>query len=67
MAKEAERLLDGTGWLPEPLRLARAPRTEATRRPANGDAEALPDFLADDDDDARRGGEDEQPHVIAAE
>ncbi len=22
MAKEAERLLDGTGWLPEPLRLA---------------------------------------------
>ena len=24
MAKEAERLLDGTGWLPEPLRLAEA-------------------------------------------
>ena len=23
MAKEAERLLDGTGWLPEPLRLSR--------------------------------------------
>ncbi len=22
MAQEAERLLDGTGWLPEPLRLA---------------------------------------------
>ena len=22
MAKEAERLLDGTGWLPEPLRRA---------------------------------------------
>lgn len=22
MAKEAERLLDGTGWLPEPLRTA---------------------------------------------
>ena len=29
MAKEAERLLDGTGWLPEPLRTAEA----AVRRP----------------------------------
>jgi ParB family chromosome partitioning protein len=43
MAKEAERLLEGTGWLPEPLRLD---------APAIGDEsetdEALPDFLADD-------------------
>jgi ParB family chromosome partitioning protein len=38
MAKEAERLLEGTGWLPEPLRgSAPAPAEEA-----------LPDFLADD-------------------
>lgn len=36
MAKEAARLLEDTGWLPEPLRL--------------GEAEtALPDFLADED------------------
>ncbi len=40
MAKEAERLLDGTGWLPEPLRLI-DPVTEAS------EPEALPAFLAD--------------------
>lgn len=38
MAKEAERLLDGTGWLPEPLRGSAPASVE----------EALPDFLADD-------------------
>ena len=33
MAKEAERLLEGTGWLPEPLRLADAESgTQANRR-----------------------------------
>ncbi len=40
MAKEAERLLEGTGWLPEPLRLIDSP-AEA------GEPEALPAFLAD--------------------
>ena len=41
MAKEAERLLDGTGWLPEPLRLL---------DPVTGtsEPEALPVFLADE-------------------
>jgi ParB family chromosome partitioning protein len=36
MAREAERLLDGTGWLPEPLRLADvdAPATESEALPA---------------------------------
>ena len=29
MAKEAERLLDGSGWLPEPLRLAEPGAVEA--------------------------------------
>ena len=33
MAKEAERLLAGSGWLPEPLRTARAPRRPSTNRP----------------------------------
>jgi ParB family chromosome partitioning protein len=45
MAREAERLLDGTGWLPEPLRLPRAegqPESEA-------DVAILPDFLAEDE------------------
>ena len=41
MAKEAERLLDGTGWLPEPLRLL-DPVT------ATSEPEALPAFLADE-------------------
>ena len=63
MAKEAERLLDGTGWLPEPLRLAEVgPASDAQ----TDDVEALPDFLAGEDDDA--GETDEpQPHSVAAE
>jgi ParB family chromosome partitioning protein len=40
MAKEAERLLQGTGWLPEPLRTA----TE-TPSPADGDEPATPPAL----------------------
>lgn len=40
MAKEAARLLEGAGWLPEPLRIADEPLAE----------EALPDFLTDEED-----------------
>ncbi len=65
MAKEAERLLDGTGWLPEPLRLAGA--EPAVTEPA-GEADALPDFLAGDEDDAGTADSEEpEPHAIAAE
>lgn len=47
MAQEAERLLDGTGWLPEPLRLADgAPASD----PAAGEVETLPAFLTDGED-----------------
>ncbi len=66
MAREAERLLGGAGWLPEPLRDARtrmevdAPIGEA------GEAEALPDFLGEDEDDAQLEAEEEQPHAAAA-
>jgi ParB family chromosome partitioning protein len=49
MAREAERLLEGTDWLPEPLRLR---GVEGSR--SAGDAESLPAFLADDTDGARR-------------
>jgi ParB family transcriptional regulator, chromosome partitioning protein len=42
MAREAERLLEGTGWLPEPLRL---PQIEAEAGITD-----LPDFLADEED-----------------
>ena len=67
MAKEAERLLDGTGWLPEPLRLATGGgNDDATGGGEAEDAEALPAFLADDDEDAAENGADD-PAVIAAE
>jgi len=46
MAKEAERLLADSGWLPEPLRLV-----EQDEPATNGEGdEALPAFLADDDE-----------------
>lgn len=64
MAKEAERLLADSGWLPEPLRLADvADQPEAGDA---GDAEALPDFLAGDDDEVSEADEDASD-LIAAE
>ncbi|MBW4025712.1 MAG: DNA-binding protein, partial [Proteobacteria bacterium] len=66
MAKEAERLLTDTGWLPEPLRMA-----DAGDVASDGDmiveaeGEALPEFLAgDDEDDA---DDLDEPHMVAAE
>ncbi|GAA5266516.1 ParB family transcriptional regulator, chromosome partitioning protein [Acidiphilium sp. MT5] len=45
MAREAERLLDGTGWLPEPLRVM---GMDAVDSPATlpDEGDPLPDFLA---------------------
>jgi ParB family chromosome partitioning protein len=64
MAREAERLLADSGWLPEPLRMPDLePALPITDTPADGgDAEALPAFLGDE-------GEDEQDsaYAIAAE
>jgi ParB family chromosome partitioning protein len=66
MAKEAERMLAGAGWLPEPLRLG--PFEVATDAPVgeSGEVEALPDFLAEDEGDGQAEGE-EEPHAAAAE
>jgi ParB family chromosome partitioning protein len=47
MAQEAERLLDGTGWLPEPLRLADGAPSSST---AAGEVGTLPAFLTDGED-----------------
>jgi len=58
MAKEAERLLDGTGWLPEPLRI-----------PDEADAaevEDLPAFLSGDDEEGEEK-DGELPDTLAAE
>jgi len=63
MAKEAERLLDGTGWLPEPLRFADSEDVVDT---STDTVEELPAFLADGE--GRDTATDEsEPHPIAAE
>jgi ParB family transcriptional regulator, chromosome partitioning protein len=63
MAREAERLLEGTGWLPELLRLD---EVGAVGEPA-ADREALPEFLAAGEDEADTEADDERPYIIAAE
>ncbi|WP_068071256.1 ParB/RepB/Spo0J family partition protein [Novosphingobium lentum] len=68
MAKEAERLLDGSGWLPEPLRVVAVEAEQVTDVTT---VEDLPAFLADDD--AGDGDEptdeelDPEHYAIAAE
>ncbi|WP_298953983.1 ParB/RepB/Spo0J family partition protein [uncultured Methylobacterium sp.] len=69
MAKEAERLLAETGWLPEPLRLvddaeAAAPEVETGREDADA---ALPAFLTGEDEDVTAEANDDEPHLVAAE
>lgn len=67
MAKEAERLLTDTNWLPEPLRLVELDGDAADGGDA-GDGEALPDFLAGDgNEDAAIEAEDEHVVLVAAE
>jgi ParB family chromosome partitioning protein len=62
MAKEAERLLDGSGWLPEPLRLVDSGASPAEE----GEAGSLPEFLADDED-RENAGDDDPQQLDAAE
>jgi ParB family chromosome partitioning protein len=64
MAKEAERLLDGTGWLPEPLCLA---ESASSSEGSDSTSEPLPEFLADDEDEAGETSDDELPQTVAAE
>ena len=68
MAKEAERLLDGSGWLPEPLRLV---AIEAEQVTDVATVEDLPAFLADDDagdsDEPTDEELDPEHYAIAAE
>jgi ParB family chromosome partitioning protein len=63
MAKEAERLLDGSGWLPEPLRLL---ESTASAAEVEGEAGPLPEFLADDED-RENAGDDDPQQLDAAE
>ncbi|MBN9362824.1 MULTISPECIES: ParB/RepB/Spo0J family partition protein [unclassified Devosia] len=64
MAKEGERLLADSGWLPEPLRLIGD--DAAADQPVEEDA-ALPEFLAGDDADSPAASDDETAHAVAAE
>lgn len=67
MAKEAERLLADSGWLPEPLRLVAEAEASTPENQTGGedDGAVLPDFLADDDEES--AGEDDERHLVAAE
>ena len=67
MAKEAERLLADSGWLPEPLRPTDV-GVETDSEPAVQDAgdDALPAFLSDDGDDDELVEEDDET-MLAAE
>jgi ParB family chromosome partitioning protein len=66
MAKVAERLLEGTGWLPEPLRLADAASTAAAAAEVENEAEALPAFLIDENETEANAAEP-QTHAVAAD
>ena len=62
MAKEAERLLDGAGWLPEPLR-----PVDVASEPAESQGEAgpLPEFLSHDEE-RKPAADDDQPQQLDA-
>ena len=73
MAREAERLLADTGWLPEPLRLVDLDADQVVDEPVDaggGDDAALPEFLTANNDgetsDEDATGE-EPEHLVAAE
>jgi len=69
MAREAERLLADTGWLPEPLRLIGYADASTPEAQVEGedDGAVLPDFLADDDEEIVDDNDDEEQHLAAAE
>jgi ParB family chromosome partitioning protein len=57
MAKEAERLLDGSGWLPEPMRLV---DSDASSVEQEGEAGPLPEFLTEEEDPENASDDDPQ-------
>ena len=63
MAKEAERLLDGSGWLPEPLRLVDVASVPTQQE---GEVGPLPEFLSNEEEREIPADED-RPQLDAAE
>ncbi|WP_111734314.1 ParB/RepB/Spo0J family partition protein [Roseovarius amoyensis] len=66
MAKEAERLLAESGWLPEPLRMVDEGIEVDPASGAAAEADDLPDFLSGDGEDDPADDEEDQ-HMVAAE
>ncbi|MBB5221060.1 ParB family chromosome partitioning protein [Amaricoccus macauensis] len=66
MAKEAERLLADTGWLPEPLRMVEADIEVDVAQTPDAEVDDLPDFLSGDGEDDPTDDEEDQ-HMVAAE
>jgi len=62
MAREAERLLAGTRWVPEPLR---TPDVQQVETETANDGEDLPAFLADDGGDGETAADSEEPQPFA--
>ena len=62
MAREAERLLAGTRWVPEPLR---TPDVQPVETETANDGEDLPAFLADDGGDGETAADPEEPQPFA--
>jgi len=67
MAKEAERLLEGTGWVPELLRPSDAAPAAEPTPDAEGEPEALPAFLAEGEDAGVDAVETQAHAAVAAE
>jgi ParB family transcriptional regulator, chromosome partitioning protein len=68
MAKEAERLLADTGWLPKPLRAATEDEAATTADSSDAEDAALPEFLASDEEEGAAEDADEpQYRTVAAE
>ncbi|MBN9672196.1 ParB/RepB/Spo0J family partition protein [Roseibium aggregatum] len=70
MAREAERLLADTGWLPEPLRMTDAGEASPadTESEEGGVDESLPAFLTDaDGDDENAEADEDDAALVAAE
>ena len=67
MAKEAERLLADTGWLPEPLRMVDEGAEPDLVHAPEGEADDLPDFLAGDGEEDDPVDDEEEQQMVAAE
>lgn len=67
MAKEAERLLAETGWLPEPLRMVDRDANIEVDAEVDTEADDLPEFLAGDGEDEEATEEEDAQSMVAAE